>query len=151
MLGERACFNDDAVAQTEMVYRTSAGRAHYAIPMGIIYHQESVVLICQICHFRQGGKVAVHAEYAVCDDEPFAFDRLLQQLFQIIYLNSHSHNADYCPVRRRNLAIYKDRNPVIRPFYLSLSTLREYSRSLPEVHSTIHFPGPLFPLRGQGH
>ena len=42
----------------------------------------------------------------------------LQQLFQIIYLNSHSHNADYCPVRRRNLAVYKDRNPVIRPFYL---------------------------------
>ena len=74
-----------------MVYRTSAGRTHYAIPMGIIYHQESVVLICQICHFRKGCKVAVHAEYAVCDDEPFAFDRLLQQFFQMCHIHVAEH------------------------------------------------------------
>ncbi len=77
----------DAVAQAKMLHSTFAVGAHNAITVCIVHNKRCVVFIGKVSHIGQGRKVAVHAEYTVCDDKPFAGYRFFQLCFEGIHIH----------------------------------------------------------------
>ena len=81
-LAERSDVDDTRGAQAEIRGRAAAFRPDDSEAVRVVYEKPGIVAIAQIEHHRQRRDVAVHAEYAVGDDQPRARPRIRQRSFE---------------------------------------------------------------------